>query len=61
MKVVSFELEESKVNKGCMCLVATCEDGKKYVMSGGHEALTYMQPYETNWDTKENNPYAFKK
>ena len=61
MKVERFELEESKVNKGCLCLIAITENGDKYVVSGGHEALVYMQPYATNWDTKENNPYAFKK
>jgi len=61
MKIERFEMEESKVNKGRMCLIAIAEDGSKHVINGGSDALVYLDPYETSWDTKDNNPYAYKK
>lgn len=50
MIIEKFEIEESKVNKGCLILVATAADGKKYVVSGNYHSPTYIVPYENAWD-----------
>lgn len=34
MKILHFEIEESIVNKGMKILVATAENGEKYVVGG---------------------------
>lgn len=52
MKVDYFEIEESKINKGCMVLIAVTGDGKKFVCSGQYDTPTYLVPYEAAWDTK---------
>lgn len=51
MKVAKFEIEESKVNKNCLLLIAITEDGKKFVVSGDHYMPTYVIPYESAFDT----------
>ena len=53
MKVKEFNIEESKVNKGQLLLIATTEDGKKYVCSGNHWTPTYLIPYESAFDTQK--------
>ena len=50
MNVKSFSIEESKVNKGMMILVATTEDGNKYVVGGDHYNPTAIIPYQKAWD-----------
>lgn len=50
MKVVSFEIEESKVNKGSMLLIAIGEDGTKYVVAGDPYYCSKLEPYEKAWD-----------
>lgn len=51
-KIKEFGIEESKVNKGLMILVAIDEDGNKWVCSGDHWSPTYLQKYEGAFDTK---------
>jgi hypothetical protein len=53
IKIKEFSLEESKVNKGLIVLVATDENGQKWVCSGDHWNPTYSQKYEHAWDTRE--------
>ena len=52
MKVVSFEIEKSVPNPQVFILVATTEDGRKWVCSGDYYTPTYLTPYETAFDTK---------
>ena len=52
MKITEFEIEESKVNKGCLLLIAITEDGSKYIVSGDHYSPTYIIPYDRAFDTK---------
>lgn len=59
MKIIEFHIEESKVNKVCLNLIATSEDGNKYVVSGDFHSPTYLIPYESAWDTRDNNPNAY--
>lgn len=59
MKVKEFSIEESKVNKGVMILVATTEDDKKYVVGGDHYNSVAVVPYEYVWDAIGQE--AFKK
>lgn len=54
-EIKRFYLEESKVNKGKMIVVAVTYSGKKFVMSGDHYSPTYATPYENQWDTKPLN------
>ena len=62
MKVIGFEIEESKVNKGSFILVATVEDGSKFVIGNSND--NYCTPYENSWDTdsmighKANNKFG---
>jgi len=53
MKVKEFFIEESKVNKQCLILVAVLETGEKFVVSGDHHAPTFIIPYERAWDASE--------
>lgn len=53
VKIKSFELQESTVNKGRMCLVAIAEDGSKWVIGGNHQENNYATPYETAWDNSK--------
>ena len=53
MKVKEFEIEESKVNKGCLNLIAIAENGEKYVVSGDYHSSPYLIPYDRAWDTSE--------
>lgn len=39
MKIIGFHLEESKRNKGAMLLIATDEEGDRWVIGGNVEAL----------------------
>jgi len=52
MRVKNFKIEESTVNKGCKILIAICENGEKFVVSGDHHSPTYLVPYEKAFDTK---------
>lgn len=54
MKVDHFIVEDSKVNKQQKILVAVLQNGDKYVCSGDHWAPTYLQPYDTSWDTADH-------
>jgi hypothetical protein len=59
MKIKEFEIEESKVNKGCLNLIAIAENGSKYVVSGDFHSPTYLIPYETAWDTRPDNEHVY--
>lgn len=50
MKVISFEIEESKVNKGRLILIAISENDKKYVVAGDINYCTTLIEYEKCWD-----------
>lgn len=50
MKIVSFEIEESKVNKGMEILVATAENGNKYIVGGSTDYPPAIVPYDKCWD-----------
>jgi hypothetical protein len=52
-KVKEFSIEESKINKGLMVLIAIDEDGKKWVCSGDHWSPTYLVEYENAFDTEK--------
>ena len=52
IKIKEFFIEESKVNKGLMILVAVDENGQKWVCSGDHWSPTYAKKYEDAFDTK---------
>lgn len=52
MKVKEFEIEESKVNKGRLILVAITDTGEKYVVSGDFRMPAYIIPYSNAWDAK---------
>ncbi len=49
MKVIKFEIEKSKINTQQFILVATVEDGTKFVVGSGSDH--YVTPYENSWDT----------
>lgn len=51
IKITEFFLEESKVNKGCMNVIAVDENGQKWVCSGDHWSPMYAIKYEDAWDT----------
>lgn len=51
MKVEKFEIEKSIPNPQQFILIATTEDGKKYVVSGDSYNPTYLVPYENAFDT----------
>jgi hypothetical protein len=53
IRIKEFYLEESKVNKGLMILVAYDANGQKWVCSGNHYSPTYAVKYEDAFDTKE--------
>lgn len=53
MKIVEFHLEESKRNKGAMLLVATDEEGDRWVIGGNPQYATYVEMYELCWDAQE--------
>ena len=55
-RIDHFIIEESKVNKGLMILIAVSEDGRKWVCSGNHWSPTYLVKYEDAFDTQSNNP-----
>lgn len=50
IKITEFFLEESKVNKGCMNVIAVDENGQKWVVSGNMHSPTYSVKYEDAWD-----------
>lgn len=52
IKLKEFFLEESKVNKGLMIVVAIDENGEKWVLSGDHWNPTFAQKYDNSFDTK---------
>ena len=53
LKIKEFFLEESKVNKKLMILVAIDENGQKWVCSGDHWNPTYLKKYEDAFDTQD--------
>jgi hypothetical protein len=53
-KIKEFFIEESKVNKGLMILVAIDEDDQKWVCAGDHWSPTYVRKYENAFDTKHS-------
>lgn len=59
MNVVSFSIEESKANKFLKILVATTENGDKYVVGGDCNYPTSIVPYDKCWDAIGEE--AFKK
>lgn len=59
MKIESFSIEESKINKGMKILVATTEDGEKYVVGGDTGYPPAIIPYDKCWDAIGEE--AFKK
>lgn len=50
MKVISFEIEESKVNKGQMILIAVTETNERFVVAGNAHYCTQLVPYDKCWD-----------
>ena len=50
MKIIEFNLEESKKNKGSMMLVATDENGQKWAIAGDPYQPSFAQPYEQCWN-----------
>ena len=60
IKIKDFYLEESKINKGCIVLIAVDVDGQKWVCSDRYNP-TYLEKYETAFDTKLNvKPQSIK-
>jgi hypothetical protein len=54
-KIKEFYLEESKVNKGQMVLIAVDETGQKWVCSADSYDCRYAQKYEDAFDTRETS------
>jgi len=54
MKIKEFYLEESKVNKQCMILIAVDENNQKWVVSGNSWHPNYCIEYEVSFDTKQS-------
>ena len=52
-KIKEFYIEEDKKNKGSFLLIAVCEDGEKFVVSGSAHAPMHLVPYDNCWYTKE--------
>lgn len=44
--VTKFTIEESKINKGCMMLIATDSKGNKYVVGGNPHFPHFLDKYE---------------
>lgn len=49
-KVKSFEIEESKRNKGCFVLVAITENGEKFVVGGNPHFPNFLERYKSCWE-----------
>lgn len=49
MKIIEFNMENSSVNKSKV-LVATAEDGSKWVLGGSPDFPQYIIPYDKAWD-----------
>lgn len=51
-KIKYFYLEESKLNKKLMILIAVDDNNEKWVCSGDHWHPTYLKKYNESADTK---------
>lgn len=56
MKVIEFNIEKSLQNEQCLILVATDENGQKYVCSGDSYSPTYLVKYENAFDNRPRYP-----
>ncbi len=54
IRIKSLYLEESKVNKGLMIVIAIDQYGIKWVLSGDPNSPTYAKKYDDSFDTKHN-------
>lgn len=50
--VAKFTIEESKINKGCLMLIATDTKGQKYVVGGNPNFPHFLDKYESCFDMK---------
>lgn len=55
--VKEFYIEESKVNKGMLIMVAVAEDGSKYVVGGDPYNTPAVIPYNQCWDAIGQDEY----
>ena len=54
MKVKEFQIEESKINRGMMILIAVSETGDKFVVGGNTDYCTALTPYNQCYNTQSD-------
>jgi hypothetical protein len=58
IRIKDIYLQESKLNRGLLVMIAVDENGQKWVVSGDHHHQTYLIEYEKSSDTRESNLFS---